>query len=151
AFEEPVTPRRLEARLPVDLEKVVLKAMAKEPAERYHSAKDLAGDLRRFLDGRPVQARRPGRGQAALRWGRRRIALVALVAVALVFASLTLAVGALYRAAADRAQAVEEIAVVQQFYRQLSETKEPLRRREPGWTWDVLREVEQAATFPEAR
>lgn len=43
--------------VPVDLDHVVLKALAKDPAERYGSAGDLARDLRRFLDGRPVRAR----------------------------------------------------------------------------------------------
>jgi hypothetical protein len=45
---------------------VCLKALAKEPAGRYTRAADLAADLQRFLDGRPVQARpavRPGHGQ----------------------------------------------------------------------------------------
>ncbi|SIO62611.1 WD40 repeat [Singulisphaera sp. GP187] len=56
---EPTAPRRLNAAIPRDLETIVLKAMAREPADRYQSARDLAADLTRFLDGRPVTARRP--------------------------------------------------------------------------------------------
>ncbi|HZT80644.1 MAG TPA: serine/threonine-protein kinase, partial [Gemmataceae bacterium] len=58
AEEEPRPPRVLDRAIPADLETGVLKALAKEPAERYAAAKDLADDLRRFLDHRPIQARR---------------------------------------------------------------------------------------------
>src|SRR5205807_5640041 len=50
AFEEPKPPRRLNKAVPVELETIVLKAMEKNPAERYPLAQDLADDLIRFLD-----------------------------------------------------------------------------------------------------
>jgi eukaryotic-like serine/threonine-protein kinase len=50
--ESPRPPRRLNDRVPRDLETICLKAMAKEPAWRYASASDLALDLHRFLEGR---------------------------------------------------------------------------------------------------
>jgi serine/threonine protein kinase len=58
AFEEPSTPRSLNRAIPHELETIVLKAMAKEPSERYTTAKDLADDLRRFLEDKPVLRRR---------------------------------------------------------------------------------------------
>src|SRR5438270_2277374 len=55
--DEPPPPRRLTPELPRDLETVCLKAMAKEPARRYQTARDLADDLRRWLGDEPVRAR----------------------------------------------------------------------------------------------
>ncbi len=68
---EPPPPRLFDPRLPRDLETVCLKCLEKEPARRYPTAPALADDLRRFLDGRPVAARRVGRIGRAWRWGRR--------------------------------------------------------------------------------
>ncbi|MFO0844717.1 MAG: serine/threonine-protein kinase [Gemmataceae bacterium] len=58
--DAPPEPRRLNPDLPADLEAVCLKALAKRPQDRYGSAAALAADLRAFLDGQPVQARRVG-------------------------------------------------------------------------------------------
>ena len=59
AEEEPTPLRRLNPAVPRDLETIVLKAMAKEPAARYATAQELADDLRRFLESKPIPARRP--------------------------------------------------------------------------------------------
>jgi WD40 repeat protein len=79
---EPVRPRRLEPALPRDLETIVLKAMAKRPADRYPTAAALADDLRRFLRTEPVQARRIGMVGRLGRWCRRNPAVAALTATA---------------------------------------------------------------------
>jgi serine/threonine protein kinase/WD40 repeat protein/tetratricopeptide (TPR) repeat protein len=78
AREEPPTPRKLDAHIPRDLETIVLKAMAKEPAGRYGSADALAEDLRRFLADRPVLARRSPLPERAWRWCRRNPAVATL-------------------------------------------------------------------------
>src|SRR5205085_3044897 len=59
AFEEPKPPRRVDPVVPADLETIVLKALAKDPAERYATAGALADEMRRFLTAQPVRARRP--------------------------------------------------------------------------------------------
>jgi len=78
--EEPAQPRRINRRIPRDLETVVLKAMAKQSAARYASAADLAEDLGRFLAGEPVRARRVGPIERAARWSRRNPAVAGLMA-----------------------------------------------------------------------
>ncbi len=77
--EEPVTPSRLRPRLPRDLETICLKCLHKEPARRYAAAEALADDLRRFLEGRPNQARRIGPAERAWRWCKRNPALAGAV------------------------------------------------------------------------
>src|SRR5579875_1077405 len=55
----PPTPREIVETVPVELEAVVMKAMAKQPAQRYQGAEDFQADLGRFLEGRPVVAGPP--------------------------------------------------------------------------------------------
>ena len=57
ALDEPTLPHRLNPAIPRDLETIVLKAMAKEPSNRYTTAQELAADLRRFLEDKPIRAR----------------------------------------------------------------------------------------------
>src|SRR5262249_45358808 len=85
ARDEPSRPRKVDPRIPGDLEPIVLKAIEKEPAQRYQTAAALAEDLRRFLDDRPIRARQTGALERTWRWCRRNPAVAALVvAVALV-------------------------------------------------------------------
>jgi eukaryotic-like serine/threonine-protein kinase len=81
AFEDPVRPRRLNRAIPAELETIVLKAMEKNPAERYATAKDLADDLHRFLADEPIQAQPAGVVKRLRKWGRRHLTLVWSAAV----------------------------------------------------------------------
>lgn len=83
--------RKLNPAIPPDLETIIHKALAKEPAERYATAKDLADDLRYYLDGRPILARRPSVLDRTAKWARRHTATVAGAAVFLVLAVVGLA------------------------------------------------------------
>jgi hypothetical protein len=95
--------------MPRDLETVLLKALNKSVEDRYATAQDFADDLRRFLDGRPVLARRPGVRERAGRWARRHRPLVASAAVLLVLTVLGLGAGmALVGRERARAQAAYE-------------------------------------------
>jgi hypothetical protein len=90
---EPIAPRQLQNQLPRDLETIVLKCLAKEPARRYPSAADLADDLRAFRDGRPIQARRPSLLERSARWLRKHRNSAALVAASAAAAVLLLLAG----------------------------------------------------------
>src|SRR5262249_14373032 len=82
--DEPRPPRRLNDKVPRDLETICLKAMAKAPARRYATAQELADDLRRWLNGEPIRARPVGRVERLGRWCRRNpVATSLLVAVTL--------------------------------------------------------------------
>jgi hypothetical protein len=74
--DEPPPPRALEKAIPAELETIVLKALAKTPAERYATAQDLADDLGRFLAHQPIRARRATALQRLLKWARRHPSVV---------------------------------------------------------------------------
>ncbi len=83
-----IRPRLIESSIPRDLETVILMAMARNPADRYRSARELGDDLDRFCNDRPIRARKPSSYEAVIRWSRRNqltagaiAALLFLVAV----------------------------------------------------------------------
>ncbi|MHC5538273.1 serine/threonine-protein kinase, partial [Singulisphaera rosea] len=80
--QEPVPPRRLQPRIPADLERITLKCLEKEPGRRYANALDLAEDLGRFLNNEPILARQIPWYERAWRWARRRPALASALGAA---------------------------------------------------------------------
>jgi serine/threonine protein kinase/outer membrane protein assembly factor BamB len=91
---EPAAPRVLNAAVDRDLETILLKCLAKEPAQRYASAEELANDLQRFQKREPIHARPPSLVEQAARWGRKHRRSVILAAITAV-ASALLVIGGL--------------------------------------------------------
>jgi hypothetical protein len=77
--QEPVAPRRLNTAVPLDLETICLKCLHKDPAKRFTTCGELAGDLQRHLDGEPIRARPAGALERGLKWMKRRPAVSALL------------------------------------------------------------------------
>jgi tetratricopeptide (TPR) repeat protein len=143
-----VSPRRLQPKIPRDLETVCLKCLEKEPRKRYPDADGLADDLRRYLDGLPVLARPVSLLERCWRWCRRRPALAGLTAalVGLTVGSIVALTWLWLEAEAGRRAAEQERArasanfqlardAVDRFSNQVSESRllnepglQPLRR-----------------------
>jgi tetratricopeptide (TPR) repeat protein len=92
ALEEPRPPRRLNKAIPAELETIVLKAMEKNPAERYATAQELADDLERYLKDEPIRARRPSLVMRLRKWVRRHkpVVVTGMVTGAVLLAAVTL-------------------------------------------------------------
>jgi len=93
---EPVSPRRLNPAIPRDLETICLKCLEKNPARRYQTGQELADELQRFLDDRPILARPTSRTEKFFRWCRRNPVIagaIAAVSLAAVFAIVSLWIG----------------------------------------------------------
>jgi WD40 repeat protein/serine/threonine protein kinase len=95
AFTDPKPLRKWNPSLPRDLETIVLKSLSKDPSSRFNTAQELADDLRRFLEDRPIKAKRPTLGQRAAKWARRHTAIVYSALVLLSLAVMGLSAGIL--------------------------------------------------------
>ncbi|MGL4551002.1 MAG: protein kinase domain-containing protein, partial [Gemmataceae bacterium] len=93
---EPVPPTRLQPGVPADLQTITLKCLEKDPKKRYATATDLAADLSRFLEGRPILARAVSPAERAMKFVRRNPLLAALLAVCFVAPTVLAAVMVAY-------------------------------------------------------
>jgi WD40 repeat protein/tRNA A-37 threonylcarbamoyl transferase component Bud32 len=93
--DEPPSPRRLNARVPRDLETICLKCLEKEPSRRYSTAGELAAELRRLVSGEPIVARPIGRVARAWRWCKRTPVVASLGTAVVVLLTLVAAIASI--------------------------------------------------------
>jgi WD40 repeat protein/serine/threonine protein kinase len=150
AFEEPRVPSRLNRSVPAELETITLKAMAKNADERYGTAQELADDLRRFLEDKPIKAKRPSLRQRAVKCGRRHKTVVraALVVLVLALAGLAVSFALIWQANRDMRRALyfEHIARADREWsannlRQVEQLLEACPVDLRGWEWNYLKRL----------
>jgi eukaryotic-like serine/threonine-protein kinase len=129
--EDPPPLRKLDAAVPRDLETIVSKAIAREPARRYQTPADLADDLRRFLDDRPIRARRLGLLQRGWRWARRNpwVAGLSAAVLVLLIAGATVSTVAAIRIDAARDEADRNARDARQAEKKAGDEAEENRQR----------------------
>jgi WD40 repeat protein/tRNA A-37 threonylcarbamoyl transferase component Bud32 len=138
--------RRVNPEVPRDLETVVLKAIERDPARRYRSAGELAEDLRRFLEDRPIRARRASLGERAGRWCRRNPALAGVTALA---AALLIAVAAVSSIGYIRISAALAREETHLYHALVGEARALRMARQGGYrrqAWDRLAQALRLAT-----
>ena len=120
-LEEPRPVRSLRPEVPLDLETVVNKAMARQRDERYLTAQDLADDLRRLLDGLPPVAQRPTILDRVGKWSRRhrRAVVLSMAAASVAIVGLSISLLLINRA---RTRAEHDYARAETYLRQAHET-----------------------------
>lgn len=173
---EPVPPRKLNPAVPRDMETVVLKAIARNPAHRYQTPAEMAEDLKRFVEDRPVRARRISDAERVFRWCRRNPLVASLLAgiVVVVFAGFA---GVCWqwreaeaarqnekdqrnlaeisqkeaehaRAASEKSREAALAAAYNAYHASLSETRELRTGRRPGWREKALGNLARLAGMP---
>ena len=112
AFNEPHSLQKINPAIPHELETIVLKSIEKNAHERYATATDLADDLRRFLEDKPINAKRPTIPERLLKWSRRHRSLVTTMVAAsmLGFIGLALATVVIWHEKRLTYEALEEKA-----------------------------------------
>lgn len=86
--QEPKPPRQAESSIPYELETIILKAVAKNPADRYATARELAADLDRYLEDKPILAKRPSLVERTRKWLRRHPSVLVASVILLVLLTL---------------------------------------------------------------
>lgn len=95
--KEPIAPRLLDPEIPLDLQTIALKAIAKDPRSRYASATAMGDDLARYLDGRTISARPTSSLDYLMRWSRRNRTTASLI-VLILFGIISVSLGSFWAA-----------------------------------------------------
>lgn len=90
ALHDPRPPKAVDPAIPIELDTIVRKAIAKAPADRYSTAGALADDLQAWLDDKPIAAKPPTTLERLTKWRRRNNGLVLVASGLLLFSTLGL-------------------------------------------------------------
>jgi serine/threonine protein kinase/WD40 repeat protein len=147
--EEPQRPRKLDPRIPKDLETIVLRTMSKDPGDRYQTAEEVAEDLRRFLAYRPIRARRISSLEQTWRWCRRNPAVAGLTA-SVILLLVVITVGSLlgsFRLKEQRDAALEEQRQKTEklFEARLAQARALRSSHRQGQRFESLKAIQEAA------
>ena len=149
AFGEPKPPRFWNPSIPRDLQTIVLKALARDVGQRYATAQELADDLRRFLDQRPIQARRPSFWKHAGKWARRHKTLGAsLIVVATMLAAVS---GTIVATLARSNQRLDRVARHAQYVHDIRQAFHLVRQNDLPGAARLLERHRPAAGEPDDR
>jgi WD40 repeat protein len=174
--EEPPRPRTVDARIPRDLETIVLKAIEKDPKARYQTAEAMGDDLGRFLADEPIRAHQVSAAERYWRWARRNPVIAGMGGVltavlVLVTIGSLLAAGRFARlaehegqsATAERlarleadqalktADSARTAAQAETYRAMLSEVKALRAGHQPGWREEALGNLARLAVMPTPR
>jgi serine/threonine protein kinase/WD40 repeat protein len=142
---EPVPPGKIRTGVPRDLETICLKCLRKEPANRYASAEALADDLRRFLTGEPIQARRVSAASRLAMWAKRHPALSTTLAISvLVIGTVAGMSYARVIHERDRYRTEHDHAVANLYQSLIGEARAIRLARSPGYRAEALSRLQQA-------
>lgn len=146
--DPPPPPHKHDPRISRDLETIVLKAIAKEPGERYATAEALASDLANFLAGRPILARRSPLPERAWRWSRRNPTTAGLLAASAVAALAVAAVVIVFmiNARLERAYYRNQMVLAEREWHAnnvagAARILDAIPTEHRGWEWDYLERV----------
>jgi tRNA A-37 threonylcarbamoyl transferase component Bud32/tetratricopeptide (TPR) repeat protein len=138
-YDEPARPSQIDPSVPKDLETICLKCLSKDPAQRYATAGEMAEDLRRYSNHKPISARPVSIAQRAIMWAKRNPALavsVSALIAALIYGAIAQEL-ALRQAKKARADAE---GLIEFMDRELTEKLRPLGKLD--LTADVIRRIE---------
>lgn len=99
ATSSPISPRKINPRIPIDLGIIIEKAVSRDPRSRYATAQEMRNDLQAFVADQPIMARPPSSLELVLKWSRRNPLTAGLAAVSsllLTLVAVSASVGYLY-------------------------------------------------------